>query len=599
MKPLILIALGGNALIQKGQKGTAEEQFANLKVPMRQIARLSRNYRIVITHGNGPQVGNLLLQQESCREVPNMPLEIIVAMTQGQIGYMIESSLDRALIEIAVTTEKHWGATRAMCLKLAEEEKYVNSLEELDHALRQRDLVEDEPRAQELRNLIAAIRVRKEQEKAAAKEAQLKADSIALWKKEEENIRKMISKMDYVQASQALQTVRPKLHVDHVPFVDDLQKQVNWSQELKTAAVLAIREASGAWDHVPAHDKRLKVKLDSGQEGRAFTAEDSGITFMDAVSGQTQSIAWSDLEPSILYDALSRVLVKNNVARFHFALGQICLARAGTVDATMRHWLMLKVETSFRNADDGGLSKESEPFRIAVEKYFEDTKKDNLARARAAIEQKKFVEAGIILRNLSNQFTGRLDSVRKEMDELWGLAFAAQLPGGSWVDFSDGTVGTLKTSSGWTAQGGILKGNGKEETLGTAAVVSGVAFIFRFSSPEFRFTVDLGGVEVRMEPGTGEGQYDAYVKEDGKLSTRESLREAIGTLKPALWHVLELRQGGGNGNASVEIWLDGENLTPKGLALKDPLTALTATLSGKSVTATGAIDLDGVFVRVK
>jgi carbamate kinase len=106
MKPLILIALGGNALIQKGQKGTAEEQFANLKVPMRQIARLSRNYRIVITHGNGPQAGNLLLQQESCTEVPNMPLEIIVAMTQGQIGYMIESTLDRALMEIGVTTEQ-------------------------------------------------------------------------------------------------------------------------------------------------------------------------------------------------------------------------------------------------------------------------------------------------------------------------------------------------------------------------------------------------------------------------------------------------------------------------------------------------------------
>lgn len=104
MKPLILIALGGNALIREGQSGTAEEQFANLRVPMRQIARLSRDYRIVITHGNGPQAGNLLLQQESCREVPNMPLEIIVAMTQGQIGYMIEASLDRALMEIGVTT---------------------------------------------------------------------------------------------------------------------------------------------------------------------------------------------------------------------------------------------------------------------------------------------------------------------------------------------------------------------------------------------------------------------------------------------------------------------------------------------------------------
>jgi carbamate kinase len=105
-KPILLIALGGNALIQKGQIGTAQEQFANLKIPLRQIARLSQNYRIVITHGNGPQAGNLLLQQESCGAVPNMPLEIIVAMTQGQIGYMIESTLDRALMEIGITTEQ-------------------------------------------------------------------------------------------------------------------------------------------------------------------------------------------------------------------------------------------------------------------------------------------------------------------------------------------------------------------------------------------------------------------------------------------------------------------------------------------------------------
>ena len=107
-KPLILIAFGGNALIQKGQKGTAKEQFINLKVPMRQIARLSRNYKIVITHGNGPQVGNLLLQQESCSEVPKMPLEIIGAMTQGQIGYMIESSLDDALMEIGINGEQQF-----------------------------------------------------------------------------------------------------------------------------------------------------------------------------------------------------------------------------------------------------------------------------------------------------------------------------------------------------------------------------------------------------------------------------------------------------------------------------------------------------------
>jgi len=98
-KPTLLIALGGNALIRKGQEGTVAEQFENLRVPVRQIASLTGDYRIIITHGNGPQVGNLMLLQESCDAVPKLPLEILVAQTQGQIGYMIESVLDEALME--------------------------------------------------------------------------------------------------------------------------------------------------------------------------------------------------------------------------------------------------------------------------------------------------------------------------------------------------------------------------------------------------------------------------------------------------------------------------------------------------------------------
>jgi len=105
-KPVLLIAFGGNALIQKGQSGTTEQQLSNLVAPLAQLARLSREYRIVITHGNGPQVGNLLLQQESCQEVPRMPLEIIGAMTQGQIGYMIESTLDTALMNLDINDKR-------------------------------------------------------------------------------------------------------------------------------------------------------------------------------------------------------------------------------------------------------------------------------------------------------------------------------------------------------------------------------------------------------------------------------------------------------------------------------------------------------------
>ncbi|MHC1726347.1 MAG: carbamate kinase [Syntrophobacteraceae bacterium] len=99
-RPILLLALGGNALIAKGENGTVEQQFKNLSIPLGQAARLSKKYRIIITHGNGPQVGNLLLQQECCSTVPRSPLEILVAQTQGQIGYMIESTLDNELMEM-------------------------------------------------------------------------------------------------------------------------------------------------------------------------------------------------------------------------------------------------------------------------------------------------------------------------------------------------------------------------------------------------------------------------------------------------------------------------------------------------------------------
>ena len=101
-KPIVVIALGGNALIQRGQDGTAEQQMENLKVPMRKVAALARDYRVVVSHGNGPQVGNILLQQESTTEVAVMPVDVVGAMTQGQIGYMIEQVLERELAEAGI-----------------------------------------------------------------------------------------------------------------------------------------------------------------------------------------------------------------------------------------------------------------------------------------------------------------------------------------------------------------------------------------------------------------------------------------------------------------------------------------------------------------
>jgi carbamate kinase len=97
----ILIALGGNAIKQYDEKGTVEEQFRNVKIAAASIVQLvKKGYNVIITHGNGPQVGNLLLQQESGESlVPSQPMNICGAMTQGQIGYMLQLSINNLLKE--------------------------------------------------------------------------------------------------------------------------------------------------------------------------------------------------------------------------------------------------------------------------------------------------------------------------------------------------------------------------------------------------------------------------------------------------------------------------------------------------------------------
>jgi carbamate kinase len=92
---LTVIALGGNALMQPGERGTASEQRANLASTFRAIAPLLRGDPFVITHGNGPQVGNELLRQElASAEAPPLPLYIAVAQTQAEIGTLIAAELE-------------------------------------------------------------------------------------------------------------------------------------------------------------------------------------------------------------------------------------------------------------------------------------------------------------------------------------------------------------------------------------------------------------------------------------------------------------------------------------------------------------------------
>ncbi|WP_421081622.1 carbamate kinase [Serratia fonticola] len=89
----LVIALGGNALLKRGAVLSAENQYQSIALIADAIGKLAKKYRIAIVHGNGPQVGLLALQNLAYRDVPPYPLDILVAESQGMIGYMLAQQL--------------------------------------------------------------------------------------------------------------------------------------------------------------------------------------------------------------------------------------------------------------------------------------------------------------------------------------------------------------------------------------------------------------------------------------------------------------------------------------------------------------------------
>jgi len=113
----ILVALGGNAVKQAHEKGTYEEQFKNVRIACKHLLELvKRGHQLVITHGNGPQAGALLIQQETgiSMGIPPQPLDIVNAMTQGQIGYMIQQTLTNYFIKEGINIPVVTVATQVL-----------------------------------------------------------------------------------------------------------------------------------------------------------------------------------------------------------------------------------------------------------------------------------------------------------------------------------------------------------------------------------------------------------------------------------------------------------------------------------------------------
>ena len=101
----LVVALGGNALLRRNQAQTAANQLANVRIAAEQMARIALAHSLVVTHGNGPQVGLLALQAEAYKAVSPYPLDVLGAQTEGMIGYLLEQELSNRLPpDRAVTT---------------------------------------------------------------------------------------------------------------------------------------------------------------------------------------------------------------------------------------------------------------------------------------------------------------------------------------------------------------------------------------------------------------------------------------------------------------------------------------------------------------
>ncbi|WP_318366377.1 carbamate kinase [Enterobacter sp.] len=97
LKPTLVVALGGNALLKRGEPLEADIQRKNIDLAAKTIAGLTHNWRVVLVHGNGPQVGLLALQNSAYEKVTPYPLDILGAESQGMIGYMLQQSLKNQL----------------------------------------------------------------------------------------------------------------------------------------------------------------------------------------------------------------------------------------------------------------------------------------------------------------------------------------------------------------------------------------------------------------------------------------------------------------------------------------------------------------------
>src|SRR3990170_7880918 len=108
---LAVVPFGGNALLRPEDRGTQEEQIARAKQAARWLAEIVRHdYKLIVVHGNGPQVGNILIQaEEASTKIPPQSLDVCVAQTEGSIGFMLQQAIRNRLESIGLSSSSTSG----------------------------------------------------------------------------------------------------------------------------------------------------------------------------------------------------------------------------------------------------------------------------------------------------------------------------------------------------------------------------------------------------------------------------------------------------------------------------------------------------------
>ena len=363
-------------------------------------------------------------------------------------------------------------------------------------------------------------------------------------------------------------------------------------------ATIAIRQATtaiitthAAWDGTPENDRRLRVRS-RGADCRASGADLITLTLAVA-GGGSQSVTWTELEPLTVAEALRRGADVTKKPQHELAIAAWCAARAAGADVTTDRGLLEEADRRLAKAAE--LKEDSAPLERRLATWAERLQKEAFDRIRTLVAESKFAEAAQQDRSFRNAFSRRPWAIEHagELDALQKTALLAGTPADKcdWTDFTSAAA-TFTTSEGWKASGGILAGNGKEETLRfSAAGIEEISFLFRFPKPDFRLSLSAGDAEIRIEPSRP--RFDLLVKREGTTPLQKALKDKGDEVRPRDWHQLRVRFDGAN----VTVWLDGED--QGSMAMTSLPGDFTLTLAGVSQTQSGAADLDCVLVKRK